>query len=233
MNDDDGLIFQIPEPGRWVSYEWVVSTTRHHSVSCCESTGRFSIKNVGTSDGGRCWCETEFVHDGSTSSENLLFKLLVDPKKPSDVRMSRTGWFRLNDEPAQPFKTFSPNLYPDLAYLMEQVCGHGLFSLRGTIEQHESLGVKAVSYSRGQLECLGTSTIAVKEGSIGSERKFREKTDRTIWRNAAIPFLALVESQVIVNQRFWSASGNPRESAWTSALQLSDFGGGATSRLTL
>ena len=234
MDDDDDVKFQVPEPGRWVSYQWVVSTTSHDSVFCWEGTGRFSIKNVGTSDCGRWWCETEFVHDRSTSSENLIFKLLIDPQYPSDQRIiSPTGWLRFNEEPAKPFKTFSPNHYPDLCRLIQQVCGYVLRPLRGAIDRHESLGLKAISHSHGQLECMGTSTVAVKDWPFASDRTIREKTDRTIWLNAAVPFFAVAESHVIVNQRLLVESGNPEESGWTSALHLSDFGSEATSRLIL
>jgi|GEM_PF-6811368 hypothetical protein len=230
MNDNDGLLMQISEPGQWVSYEWVVATTDDLSGSCCEEMGTLSLKNVGATADDHFCSEMEFVHEGSIATERLIFKMLIDSKSLQGNRES--GWFQVNDEPVKPLNEFRPNRYADLVYLYQQVFGRELFSLRGEIDQRQSLGMKTISYSRGQFDCTGTTTITSHDAAFGSEKTLRVRTSRTIWRNQSIPFVALAESHVAVRQRLLG-SENVEDSGWTSALHLFDTGWSAESRLNV
>ena len=234
MRDGSDLTLHIPDPGHWVTYQWVTSNHSNASVSCREATGILSIKNVGAVDGGYCWCETELVYEKPAATERLIFKLQLNRENPMDKgTFSREGWFQVNQEEPKPFTTFSPNDYPCLAGLMQQVCGRELFTLAGRVERFESLGSKATAYARGQIECNGITSATYHEMPFASEQTLQIITKRTIWRANAIPFLGLVESQLNVNPRLKDATENDGEYGWTSALYLSDFGVGALSGMRI
>lgn len=232
MTDDGNLTLLIPETGRWVTYEWSVSSQFEGSTLCHETTGLFTMKNTGADGRGHCWCETEMSHETVAGPERLIFKLLLNPKDPLDkAALARTGWFQLNQDSPKPFKNFSPNDYPRPARLMEQVCGPDLFAVSGQQTQKDSLGFRPTQYTRGQLDCDGITTHSIREVPFGSSETLRITTTRTTWRTAAVPFLGLGESYLHVAQHVKDEPEDRAESAWTAVLHLSDFGDGATSSM--
>ncbi len=232
MTDDGNLTLIIPEPGRWVTYEWSVSSQFEGSKACHETTGLFSFRNTGADGRGHCWCETELIHKSPAGPERLIFRLLVNPAKPLDRSApGRTGWFQLNQDQPKPFRTFSPNDYPLPARLMEQVCAPDLFAMSGQQTLSESLGVRSTEFTRGQLDCAGLTTRTDRDVPFGSSRNLRITTTRTTWQTGVVPFLGLVESYLHVDQRITDETEDRVESAWTAVLHVSDFGDGATSRM--
>lgn len=219
----DGLLYQLPEDGRWVRFH-VNMTMEHGDAEPGKMTGSLTMRSVGqeTVEGDKCrWIEFELIPDKAEGDPqapphgppHIIMKVLLPEanlqKGKEPLERLVKGWIKEGDD--EPRELKDPN---------SEHTGPLPAFLSGPLKDVKELDKKTIDTKLGKLECDGiTANNVYKQGEATTTVQFETRL------HDKAPF------GVVTSKMQYDSKHGDNEEKGTLALNLDDIGQDAKSSL--